>query len=187
MRNQDVLTTGEVARICGVSPRTVMKWVDGKLIPGCYALPGSRDRRIPRASLIAFTAKHGMAPPDTMDRRVLLIGDSTQALFVPLETAGWSVRHARSSFVAGTLAAEFRPSVVVVDRDLGCLAAGEIAAAMGAVPVLLHGHHERWAAGFVGVGLPFDVQVAAIEAVVDEMAKAGGNGNGKVGRKVNHR
>ena len=43
-RNKDVLTTGEVARICKVAPRTVTKWFDSGQLRG-YRIPGSKDRR----------------------------------------------------------------------------------------------------------------------------------------------
>ena len=42
---KEVLTTGEVARICRVAPRTVSKWFDTGKLRG-YRIPGSRDRRI---------------------------------------------------------------------------------------------------------------------------------------------
>ena len=42
---KDVLTTGEVAKICNVAPRTVSKWFDSGALHG-YRIPGSKDRRI---------------------------------------------------------------------------------------------------------------------------------------------
>src|SRR5262245_33243933 len=54
-----VFTTGQVAKICRVSPRVVGKWFDaGKL--GGYRIPGSQDRRIPREHLIRFLKEHGL-------------------------------------------------------------------------------------------------------------------------------
>ena len=51
---KDVLTTGEVAKICNVAPRTVSKWFDSGALHG-YRIPGSKDRRIPLNQL-RFTA-----------------------------------------------------------------------------------------------------------------------------------
>ena len=48
---KDVLTTGEVAKICNVAPRTVSKWFDTGALTG-YRIPGSKDRRIPLTQLI---------------------------------------------------------------------------------------------------------------------------------------
>lgn len=54
-----IFTTGQVAKICKVAPRTVSKWFDSGRIQG-YRIPGSQDRRIPRAHLIEFLRKHGL-------------------------------------------------------------------------------------------------------------------------------
>jgi excisionase family DNA binding protein len=63
-KGKSVLSTGEVARICHVSPRTVQKWFDMKLING-YRIPGSRDRRIPRNELIRFMQQNNIPIPAT--------------------------------------------------------------------------------------------------------------------------
>ena len=52
-RSFKVLTTGQVAEICEVAPRTVTKWFDDGKLEG-YRIPGSRDRRIPLDKLKAF-------------------------------------------------------------------------------------------------------------------------------------
>ena len=54
-----VLTTGDVARICSVAPRTAQKWFDCGLLKG-YRIPGSRHRRIPIDELIRFTKAHNI-------------------------------------------------------------------------------------------------------------------------------
>ena len=54
-----VFTTGQVSKIANVAPRTVSKWFDSGKLKG-YRIPGSQDRRIPRANLIEFLDEHGM-------------------------------------------------------------------------------------------------------------------------------
>lgn len=54
-----VYTTGQVAKICRVFPRTVAKWFDSGRLKG-YRLPGSRERCIPHAYLVKFLKEHGM-------------------------------------------------------------------------------------------------------------------------------
>ena len=54
-----VFTTGQVAKICKVAPRTVSKWFDSGRLRG-YRIPGSQDRRIPREHLVRFLKEHGM-------------------------------------------------------------------------------------------------------------------------------
>ena len=63
-KGKNVLTTGEVARICNVAPRTVSKWFDNGQLKG-YRIPGSKDRRIPVSELIRFMKVHNM-PTNTL-------------------------------------------------------------------------------------------------------------------------
>lgn len=56
----NVFTTGQVAKICKVAPRTVSKWFDSGRLRG-YRIPGSQDRRIPRDALIRFLKEYEMA------------------------------------------------------------------------------------------------------------------------------
>ena len=56
---KNVLTTGEVAKICNVAPRTVSKWFDSGHLRG-YRIPGSKDRRIPLDQLVRFMRSHNI-------------------------------------------------------------------------------------------------------------------------------
>lgn len=64
---QTVYSTGQVAKLLGVAPRTVVKWYDSGQLKG-YQLPsaGARitgalvDRRIYRDSVLAFARRAGM-------------------------------------------------------------------------------------------------------------------------------
>ena len=78
-KGKNVLTTGDVARICNVAPRTVSKWFDNGQLKG-YRIPGSKDRRIPLNELIRFMKVHNMPTDDLVDGRVrILIVDSNKA------------------------------------------------------------------------------------------------------------
>ena len=71
-----VFTTGQVAKICKVAPRTVSKWFDSGRLRG-YRIPGSQDRRIPREHLIRFLKEHGMPLGELEDEamgKLLLVG-----------------------------------------------------------------------------------------------------------------
>jgi excisionase family DNA binding protein len=114
--HKEVLTTGEVARLCHVAPRTVSKWFDTGKLRG-YRIPGSRDRRIPIAQVQAFMRAHGI-PMDAFDGgtcRVLVLGGEDQPLWQALRGNGrYEVRSAANGFEAGMSAQEFRPHVVVI-------------------------------------------------------------------------
>jgi two-component system response regulator RpaA len=58
-KRKDVLTTGQVSRICKVAPRTVCKWFDSGLLKG-YRIPSSGDRRIPITGLVRFMKTYNM-------------------------------------------------------------------------------------------------------------------------------
>lgn len=58
-QHKDVLTTGQVSKICNVAPRTVCRWFDNGQLQG-YRIPGSNDRRILVSGLIRFMKAHNM-------------------------------------------------------------------------------------------------------------------------------
>src|SRR5436309_15660630 len=80
-RQKDVLTTGEVAKICNVASRTVSKWFDSGQLRG-YRIPGSKDRRIPVSSLVKFMKNHGIPMDGLMsgNTRVLLVDDEEEVV-----------------------------------------------------------------------------------------------------------
>src|SRR5258707_13851190 len=74
-----IFTTGQVAKICKVAPRTVSKWFDSGRLRG-YRIPGSQDRRIPREHLIRFLKEHGMPLGELEDEavgKILIVGAET--------------------------------------------------------------------------------------------------------------
>jgi len=118
-KGKDVLTTGDVAKICHVAPRTVSKWFDSGQLKG-YRIPGSKDRRIPVSELIRFMKIHNM-PTDTLPAgkiRVLVVdsdNSSASALSDILRKRGdYEVQTARSNFETGTIAQKFAPHVLLV-------------------------------------------------------------------------
>jgi excisionase family DNA binding protein len=123
-RQKDVLTTGEVAKICNVAPRTVSKWFDSGQLHG-YRIPGSKDRRIPLNTLIRFMKQHEIPTEglQTGQTRVLIVdGDRemVQTLQQLLgEQANYEVQSAASGFSAGVECERFRPHVMLLDVHLG--------------------------------------------------------------------
>lgn len=120
---KDVLTTGQVARICNVAPRTVSKWFDSGSLRG-YRIPGSKDRRIPLQALIRFMKAHGIPLNgiETGQTRVLVVDDQQDLaalLAKRLSDDGpYDARIAMSAIEAGMLLESFRPHVVMLDVSL---------------------------------------------------------------------
>ncbi len=132
---KDVLTTGEVAKICNVAPRTVSKWFDSGQLKG-YRIPGSKDRRIPLNNLVQFMKAHGIPFDGVMSgkTRVLVVDDEkdvTDALNKLLtEQAGYDVRTAANGFEAGVECERFKPHVMLLDLHLGAEGDARSVAAM---------------------------------------------------------
>jgi len=119
-KKKDVLTTGQVAKICNVAPRTVSKWFDSGQLRG-YRIPGSKDRRIPISQLIRFMRAHDI-PLNGLDggtSRILLVGDNAETnetLAASLAKDGrYEVRTAECGFDAGLIAEQFHPHVIFLD------------------------------------------------------------------------
>lgn len=122
-RSKDVLTTGQVAKICKVAPRTVSKWFDSGQLRG-YRIPGSKDRRIPLSHLIHFMREHGI-PLNGLEvgavKIVVIDGDqgSCNLLREALSpSAGFDVTTVGTAFEAGIAIESSRPTVVIVDVTL---------------------------------------------------------------------
>ena len=120
-KGKKVLTTGEVARICNVAPRTVSKWFDRGQLKG-YRIPGSKDRRIPVSELTRFMKAHNMpAAALPVGKLRVLIADSNQettsVLAETLRTrADYEVQTVRSNFETGMVAQKFAPHVLLVNQ-----------------------------------------------------------------------
>jgi excisionase family DNA binding protein len=120
VKRKNVLTTGQVAQICNVAPRTVTKWFDSGQLKG-YRIPGSRDRRIPTSELIRFMKAHNM-PTSMLEvgkLKVLIIDDNQENvanLAAALVGGGhYAVETAHNGFDAGVIAHRFTPHVMLVN------------------------------------------------------------------------
>jgi len=122
-RVKTIFTTGEVAQICKVSQQTVIRCFDSGRLQG-FRVPGSRFRRIPRESLIAFM-KNNDIPMDQLEtgkKRVLVVDDDEAVVDMfneLLERDGrFEVRTASTGYDAGILTEKFRPDVLLLDFKL---------------------------------------------------------------------
>ena len=128
-----VFTTGQVAKICKVAPRTVSKWFDSGRLRG-YRIPGSQDRRIPREHLIHFLKEHGMPLGELEEEgwhKILIIG--AEKLFIDRikellpEDDDFKYELANSGFEAGIQAESFHPDTIIIDLAMGRSEALQIA------------------------------------------------------------
>lgn len=114
-------TTGDVARLCQVTKRTVITWIDSGKLKG-YRMPGGRHRRVTAENLAEFMKRHGI--PDLerhLPRRRILVVDDDPDFAGLLEDAlqdRYDVSTARSGLDAVTRMAEFQPDLVLLDVRL---------------------------------------------------------------------
>ena len=133
-RNKDVLTTGEVARICKVAPRTVTKWFDAGQL---------RGYRIPVTQLIRFMRQNNM-PLDGMlhftKTRVLIVDDEVEIVDMLrdllTQQTTYDINVARNGFEAGLAAERLKPHVILLDINLGDVNGKEVCKAIRMNPEL---------------------------------------------------
>jgi excisionase family DNA binding protein len=125
-KGKNVLTTGDVAKICNVAPRTVSKWFDSGQLKG-YRIPGSKDRRIPVNELIRFMKQNNMPVPTLPVGRMRVVivdsnGESASTLAEILKAkSDYEVKVVRNTFETGTIVQKFEPHVLLVNllaRDI---------------------------------------------------------------------
>ncbi len=148
MQAKQILTTGEIAKYCGVNFRTVIRWIErGRL--KAYQLPGRGDNRVTVEDFVGFLKENNMPIPEefsTRDRRVLIVeSDAALARQVEatLQTEGYETTIASDGFHAGSLLGTFKPSVMFLDLRIPGLSANDVvnfvkkASGMDRVKVLL--------------------------------------------------
>lgn len=118
-KGKSVLTTGDVAKICNVAPRTVSKWFDQGQLKG-YRIPGSKDRRIPVNELIRFMKLHNMPIGSLFVGKLrILIADGDNPDIAALESqlvekGNYEVEVVHSNFETGVISQKFEPHVLML-------------------------------------------------------------------------
>src|SRR5512134_2037218 len=123
MKDKSVFTTFETAKLCHVSPLSIINWVNAGRLPA-FRTPGGH-RRIRREDLIRFMRDNGIPLPDELTegtgRPKLLVVDDEAAIrdimseHFSTRSNPYEVMTAADGFEAGRLMASFRPDVVLLD------------------------------------------------------------------------
>ena len=118
--NKRNLTTGDIAKLCGVNFRTVIRWIQRGHLKA-FQLPGRGDNRVQVADFIEFLNENNMPIPEELQpskTRVLIVESDEKvasSMEQALQRAGYETRLATDGFSAGALLGSFRPSVMTVD------------------------------------------------------------------------
>ena len=123
MKDKAVFTTFEAAKLCHVSPLSIINWVNAGRLPA-FRTPGGH-RRIRREDLVRFMRDNGMPLAEELREgsgrpRVLVVDDEASIREVLTEhlttrEKPYEVMAAADGFEAGRLVATFRPDVVLLD------------------------------------------------------------------------
>lgn len=120
------LTSRQAGQRCGVSFRTVIRWIErGDL--AAHRLPGRGDYRIALPDLLDFTRRHGLPEPVAAteaplpSNRILIVDDDAsmaRAIQRVLRPAGYDTLIATDGFQAGSLLHSFAPSLMTLDLQM---------------------------------------------------------------------
>lgn len=120
MKRKLMVTTGDIAAHCQVSPMAVVNWIKSGKLPA-YTTPGGH-RRVPIDQFRAFLQTYNMPPlieGVPTKRKILVVDDNLEIvrLVVKLlnKTNQYHLETAGNGFAAGIQVATFNPDLVILD------------------------------------------------------------------------
>ena len=119
----DILSTGKIAKYCQVHLSTVHKWINNRDL-NAYQLPGSGQFRVQAKDFLQFLKKFkiptpGVVMPSHEKPRILIVDDEenvAKAIFRQLHEAGqYELEMAFGGFEAGRKLESLRPQLLILD------------------------------------------------------------------------
>lgn len=124
MTENKSLTTGDIAKYCGVTLRTVIRWIERGSLKA-YKLPGRGNNRITPEDFVAFLTAHEMPIPAEFrqqeNNRILICDDEpafAKAINRTLARAGYATEIANDGFQAGVSLVTYRPWLMTLDLSM---------------------------------------------------------------------
>ncbi|MFK5984086.1 MAG: response regulator [Pseudomonadota bacterium] len=117
------LTTGEVAKYCGVNLRTVIRWIDKGHLKS-FKLPGRGNNRILLLEFLSFMNQYGIPIPEdfrSYTRKILIVDDEkamANSIQRSLRVAGYETALAFDGFQAGETINSFVPALMTLDLQM---------------------------------------------------------------------
>ncbi len=117
------LSTGEIAKLCDVNLRTVIRWIERGALKG-FKLPGRGNNRVRVEDFLAFLVEHEIPIPAELQedsRKVLVVDDEpaiARALQRVLRKHGLVAEVAADGFQAGSKLMKDRPILVTLDLSM---------------------------------------------------------------------
>lgn len=124
LETKRAFTTGEVAKICGVNFRTVIRWIQRGQLKG-YKLPGRGDHRVVLEDLKEFCEQNSIPVPYDLDaslsKKILIVEQDhtlAHAMERLLAGQGYATEKAKNAFFAGAMLHQFSPDLITLDLNL---------------------------------------------------------------------
>ena len=141
---KDTYSTHDVARICCVTPTTVIRWIEDGLIPAFKTVGG--HRRVRREDLERVCSERGIpftVPTGSEVGRILVIDDEPVVLDLVRDVVKelshqFDVEVARDAFDAGRSVALFRPQLIFLDLMMPGVDGFEVCARLKRDPATTH-------------------------------------------------
>lgn len=118
------LTTGEIAKYCGVNLRTVIRWLEAGKLKG-YKLPGRGNNRVLVSEFVAFLKQHDMPVPKELEAEnepLLLIVDDELSMAKAIQRVARKVGLksivATGGFQAGLMLSMHKPQMMTLDLSM---------------------------------------------------------------------
>ena len=133
------LSTGEIAKLCDVNLRTVIRWIERGALKG-FKLPGRGNNRVRVEDFLAFLVEHEIPIPAELQedsRKVLVVDDEpaiARALQRVLRKHGLVAEVAADGFQAGTKLMKDRPILVTLDLSMPGLSGYDVLSFVGETP-----------------------------------------------------
>jgi CheY-like chemotaxis protein len=135
------LTTGDIAKLCGVNFRTVIRWIQRGHLKA-FQLPGRGDNRVLVSDFLTFLRDNDMPIPEEFQRgmRTVLIVEADEKAAKSMERSlkkvGFQTAIAADGFEAGSLANSLQPGLITLDPEAPGLGGVEVVRAIRSNPVL---------------------------------------------------
>lgn len=135
------LSTGEIAKLCDVNLRTVIRWIERGALKG-FKLPGRGNNRVRVEDFLAFLVEHEIPIPAELQedsRKVLVVDDEpaiARALQRVLRKHGLVAEVAADGFQAGTKLMKDRPLLVTLDLSMPGLSGYDVLSFVRETPEL---------------------------------------------------
>jgi two-component system response regulator VicR len=118
------LTTGNIAKLCDVNLRTVIRWIDRGSLKG-FKLPGRGNNRVKEDDFVDFLMVHEMPIPKEFQHQanngVLIVDDElplAKAIQRVLKSAGYVTSIATDGFRAHSKLLADRPILMILDLSM---------------------------------------------------------------------